>query len=281
MKAFNGFAVKVMSLAFALILANPAFSAGDPEIPPAKNQFKGSLFLIGGAADSTLSDFVKLAGGSKANIAIITHASSEPDKTGDACANDFASLGVKHTTIIVPGHKGGLPKDCNAVFICGGDQNRLLRLLDDPLPKQLRTFLKDGGLIGGSSAGAACAAVKMIAGGMSDKVIRPNSLLLADGLGLLEGVVIDTHVGARSRDCRSMVAITMLDDILAIGLDEDTAIYVSQGKAVVYGAGHVRLFRASPGKKAVLKLSQDKTRGSVSDVLVSYLTAGDEFDVPR
>lgn len=245
------------------------------------NQFKGTLFLIGGAADSTLADFVKLAGADKANIAIITHASAEPDKAGDEMANAFASLGVKHTTVIQPGHKGGLPKDTNAVFICGGDQNRLTRLLDDPLPKQLKSFLNDGGLIGGTSAGAAAAVKTMIAGGMSDKIVRPNSLRLADGLGLLDGMVIDTHVGERSRDCRSMVVVTMLDDVLAVGLDEDTAIYISNGKAVVYGKGHARLFKTSNGKKAPMKLSADGTTGSISEVLVSYLTAGEEFKIPQ
>jgi len=252
-----------------------------PDESKTKNQFKGSMFLIGGNADTTLSDFVKLAGGEKANIAIITHASSEPDKAGDELANIFASLGVKHTTVILPGQKGGLSKDTNAVFICGGDQNRLMRLIDESLLKQLKTFLTEGGLIGGSSAGAAAAVPTMIAGGMSDKVIRPNSLLLADGLGLLEGVIVDTHVGQRSRDCRSMTALTMVDDTLAVGLDEDTAIYVSQGKAVVYGKGHARLFRCSNGHRSTMKVSQDGTYGSVSDVLVSYLSAGEEFKVPR
>jgi cyanophycinase len=264
---------------WAIFPTERQISAAEEE--PKMNQFKGSLFLIGGAADSTLADFVKLAGTDKANIAIITHASAEPDKAGDEMANAFASLGVKHTTVIQPGHKGGLPKDTNAVFICGGDQNRLTRLLDDPLPKQLKTFLNDGGLIGGTSAGAAAAVKTMIAGGMSDKIVRPNSLRLADGLGLLAGMIVDTHVGERSRDCRSMVAVTMLDDVLAVGLDEDTAIYISNGKAVVYGKGHARLFRTSTGKKAAMKLSQDGTTGSVSDILVSYLTAGEEFKLPQ
>lgn len=250
------------------------------EQPGPKNQFKGSFFLIGGASDSTFSDFAKIAGGDKANIAIITHASSEPDKAGDEAANGFASLGVKHTTVLLPGHKGGLPKDANAVWICGGDQNRITRLLDDPLPKQLKTFVNDGNLVGGSSAGAAVVVTQMIAGGMSDKIIRPNSLRLAPGLNLLEGVIIDTHVGQRSRDCRLMVAVTMLDDILAVGLDEDTAIYITQGKATVYGKGHVHLFRANKKPRAILKLTTDGTAGSVSDVNVSFLTAGDEFDLP-
>src|SRR5262245_40888104 len=101
---------------------------------------KASFFLIGGAADQVLADFVKLAGGDKANIAIITHASATPAETGDDLQNTFTALGVKRSTVILPSSKVGLPKDANAVYICGGDQSRLKRLLDDPLLDQLQTF---------------------------------------------------------------------------------------------------------------------------------------------
>jgi len=244
------------------------------------NQFKGSLFLIGGAADKTLADFVKIAGGDKANIAIITHASEDPDKSGDDIANLFNSLGVKDSTIILPG-KAGLPKDANAVYMCGGDQNRLMRLMDHSLAKQLESFLSEGGLIGGSSAGAAAVATTMIAGGMADGVIRPNSLRLVQGLGLFKKVVVDTHVNTESRDARSMVAICILEDIVSMGLDEDTAIHVRADKVVVYGIGHARLFKPSTGHKGRMTVSKDGTRASVSNVAVTFLSAGDEFDTPR
>src|SRR5579885_2691804 len=74
--------------------------------------FKGTLYLIGGGANQSLDRFVELAGGKKAKIVIIPHASSQPQEAADSAANLFAARGVKNIVTIMPGQSGiGLPKD--------------------------------------------------------------------------------------------------------------------------------------------------------------------------
>lgn len=239
---------------------------------------KASFFLIGGDARSTLDDFVQLAGGDKANIAIITHASDEPDKTGDELQNAFNELGVKHTTVIMPGSKLGLPKDTTAIYMCGGVQTRLKRLLEEPVLSQLLTF---DGLIGGSSAGAMIVPPRMIAGGMDDKSVKAKSLRIVDGLNFVPNIVVDTHTGQRSRDTRLMAALALIETAeLGIGLDEDTAVYIHTGKAKVYGVGHVRLFRRGEGFRSNVETRSKNAVASVHNVVTSVLSSGDEFDLP-
>lgn len=238
-----------------------------------------SFFLIGGSADSTLKDFVRLAG-TDAKIAIITHASSEPDKAGDELQNALTALGVKigNTAVLLPGSKVGMPKDTKAVYICGGDQSRLKRLLDEPLLEQLASF---DGLIGGSSAGAMIASPDMIAGGPGT-TITGESLQIIKGLVFLPGIVVDTHVGQRSRDTRLAAALALIPQAqMAIGLDEDTAIHVCKGKVKVFGKGHVRVFTRGEGFSSSLPKAKNGAVANVKKVVVSFLCEGDEFDLPN
>src|SRR5215210_5775936 len=89
---------------------------------------------------------------------------------------------------------------------------------------------------------------RMSAGGMDDKSVKAKSLRIVDGLNFVPNIVVDTHTGQRSRDTRLMAALALIETAeLGIGLDEDTAVYIHNGKAKVYGEGHVRLFRRGEG----------------------------------
>lgn len=276
--------LKVLTLV-AVGITTPLLLAADDESKTAMESkapavsSKATFFLIGGAADLVLKDFVKLAGGEDANIAIVTHASSTPAESGDDMQNSFTALGVKHTTVILPGSKVGMPKDTNAIYFCGGDQARLTRLLkDEPLVAQLSTF---EGIIGGSSAGSMVAAPMMIARGMDGGVIRADELLLVEGLSWLHACVFDTHAGQRSRDTRSMAALALIPKAeIAIALDEDTAVYIKDGKASVYGPGHVRVFKRGDGFSSTLKATKKGLVANVKNALVSFYCEGDEFTLP-
>jgi cyanophycinase len=241
------------------------------------SQCKGSLFLIGGAANTTLADFVKLAGGDNAQVVIFPHATSDPVGAAKDLTDKLTALGVKQVTTILPGTSATLSAGTTAVFFTGGDQMRLVQLVEPSLIRQLVVFLNNGGLIGGTSAGAAAMPRTMIGGGMDDGVIRPGSLVLTPGLGILDGAVVDTHVGQRNREARSIAAIALLDYVWAIALDEDTAVHITPGKLEVYGQGHARLFRATNGTRAKLAINKTYSAASVQDVNCDFLVAGDEF----
>ncbi len=264
------------ALALFTAFCHPA-SADDKVQDPLP--FKGTLYLIGGGADESLQRFVDIAGGDKAVIAILPHASSEPQESADSCANLFAARGAKNVVTIMPGQKSGLPKNVNAVFFTGGDQNRLMRLLDPILAQEIKDFLKQGGLVGGTSAGAAAAPPRMIAGGMEDKLVKADSLLMNDGLDYLPGFVIDTHVLERARHDRLMVALSNIDNVVGIGLDEDTAVEISGTKIKVWGKGHARFMQRSDKHSSTLSKVGRGKKAKVVQMLYSVLSEGDEWEL--
>jgi cyanophycinase len=242
--------------------------------------FKGTLYLIGGGADQSLQRFVDIAGGAQAVIAILPHSSGAPQEAADEAANAFSARGVKNIVPIMPSQKGvGLPKNLSAVFFTGGDQNRLMRLLDPLLGTEIHDFLKGGGLVGGTSAGAAAAPPRMIAGGMDDQLLKSDSLLLGDGLGYLPGFVIDTHVLQRCRHDRLMVALSSIENATGVGLDEDTAIEIAGRKIVVRGVNHARFYKRSDRFSNTVDTVSKGTKASVRNMLYSVLSEGDQWDL--
>lgn len=281
---FNGFFL-LLFLTMSIFSSAPV-SAAENEAPTVtkSSAFKGTLYLIGGSADKSLKRFAELAGGENALVAIIPHASSTPVETADEVANQLASYGVKKTVAILPGpagSKGTLPKDVTAVFITGGDQNRLMRLIDKDLMDSVCEFLKNDekAVVGGTSAGAAAAVPIMIAGGMEDGLPKADSLRVSKGLGFLPGYIVDTHVYQRARHDRIKVALTLVEKVKGIGLDEDTAVEIKNGKAMVHGAGLARLYTRAADFESKLSSSKPGELASVRNVIESIVPAGEEFDV--
>lgn len=237
--------------------------------------FLGVLFLIGGSADSTLTRFVELSGGKDAFIVILPHASGIPEEVSLKLTKTLTDLGAGKCLTILPGENKSLPREATAVYFTGGDQSRLVKDIGAELLQQVTDFLQAGGVVGGTSAGAAVAAATMIAGGMDDGLLRSGALLLEPGFGLLPGCIVDTHVKQRERTDRLMAAVSLVDHVIGIGLDEDTAVEIKDGIAKACGAGHVRVYRRSASHKSTLVAGQDK-RASVFDMTVSVLSEGGE-----
>jgi cyanophycinase len=214
-----------------------------------KNRKKRALFLIGGASDTVFKDFVRLAGGRKSHFAVITHASSIPEEVGADIEQSLRDCGVTRITVLLPEHKD-LPEDVDAIYIGGGDQVRLVERLEaSGLGQQVRDAVRRG-VLAGTSAGAAAAAFVMIAGSTDDwdkDVIKLGTVLFGKGLGLHSGIIVDTHFGERNRQNRLRTAVGMYDDVVGIGLDEDTACHITGNRCRVYGAGKVWVYTRNGG----------------------------------
>ncbi|HEY9870188.1 MAG TPA: cyanophycinase [Candidatus Obscuribacterales bacterium] len=240
----------------------------------------GRLFLVGGAARLALLRFVRLAGGKRAHIVVMPHASARPAEVSRELQDELAACGAGKVSILTPGSATGIPAGATAVYLAGGDQSRLVRRLAGAQRSHLSNFLMTGGLVGGSSAGAAAMPLTMIAGGMSDGVLRNGALRLKPGLGLLPAAVVDTHFSERQRFNRLMAAVTLLPGTLGIGLDEDTAIEVAAcGTASVHGKGHAWFFVPGQRHASSLGRSSGRRKASVSGVEVSSLCDGERFDL--
>lgn len=107
------------------------------------------------------------------------------------------------------------------------------------MDKLLHKRLSEGMIIGGTSAGAAMMPDMMIVEGDSETNPRIEIVEMEPGMGFLPGVVIDQHFLQRGRIGRLLSAVTQQPVILGFGIDENTAIAVSNSQFEVIGEGAV------------------------------------------
>ena len=135
-------------------------------------QTKGKLVIIGGVqTKDILKKYVELAGGNDARIIIIPNAGSEPVYWSKEQKKDFEELGAKADYLLFTRQTADADSNlkkmdwANAVFFLGGDQSNLTRdMLGTKLLQKVYDIYKNGGVVGGSSAGAAVMSEVMITG---------------------------------------------------------------------------------------------------------------------
>jgi cyanophycinase len=198
---------------------------------------RGHLILIGGGEKppEAMRKFVELAGGPQALIVAIPTASSEPDtgayyvklfKEEYGCSN-VTPLEIKSKADATRAEYAELAGKAGGIFFSGGVQDRIASaLLGTPVGAAIAAAFARGAVIGGTSAGTACQSDPMITGEGDFKVIRANSVELWTGLGFFRGVVVDQHFIARQRTNRLVSVILEHPDLLGVGVDEDTAVWV-------------------------------------------------------
>ncbi len=195
------------------------------------------LLIHGGGAMSPECDRAFLAAaGKNARLVVIPTASAKPKSAAKIKETwqriGFSNVSVLHTTDrkIANTRKFVKPlKLATAVWISGGNQNRLNQAYVDTLVE--RTLIercKKGMVIGGSSAGAAIQSKIMIAGGRDEPEV-------SQGFDLLPDTIIDQHFLARSRINRLMHAVKKHPDKLGIGIDEGVSLLVDGKRATVSG----------------------------------------------
>jgi cyanophycinase len=81
----------------------------------------------------------------------------------------------------------------------------------------------------GTSA-AAAASNNMIYQGSSSEALLKGEVKITSGLGLIDGVIIDTHFVRRGRIGRLFQAVVSNPRILGIGLGEDTGLLITNNE---------------------------------------------------
>jgi cyanophycinase len=264
---------------------------------PARAQ---SLVVIGGGLeDPAIFDrIIELGGGpGKARVGILTTGSSTPEENGRFYVDAFAARGATATWLPLDKPSARRANDpalaaqasqCNVFFLGGGDQRRYTRALlrrggtDTALLGVMRRVFENGGVIAGTSAGAAVlVGPPMVTGGESyDALARPRRLTdrARGGLGFFRFGLIDTHFAERGRQGRLIRLGARHGQPLAFGIDEDTALVVTGALGArpgmeVVGRGGVSVFD--------LTKARWRKRGPwrIENVRSHYLLAGDSFSV--
>ena len=225
---------------------------------PVNGEQRGWIIPIGGAEDkdanpSILQRFVELCGGSEADIVVIPTASRLKD-TGTRYEELFRGMGVAQVEVL----DFDTRRDCqeegrlarlaraSGIFFTGGNQLRLSTILGGThVARTIRLRNAQGVTVAGTSAGAGFLSEHMIAFGSEGSSPRASSVRLAPGLGPTNRFVIDQHFRQRDRLGRLTAALAYNPFAIGIGLDEDTAAFISPDDTLeVEGSGAVTVVDA-------------------------------------
>lgn len=257
------------------------------------NYPKGKLFIIGGGdrGDSLMMDLIKASGWKPGDlITAITLPSGWGDSAYIWLNNDFKKLTGQNcvkfdsAAVGVPAKLDSLRKS-KIIFISGGDQAVMMRkIAGTDIKAAINEAYQNGALISGTSAGASIMSERMITGeGLVDTAyeatfdnIWRGNLELVEGLGLLDSVIIDQHFVVRSRYNRLLCAVIENKGFQCVGIDEGTAILVSQGKATVIGASQV----IEIGQPISTDMSQD-TLLAAKQIHLSIYLPGESFPIKQ
>ena len=201
---------------------------------------EGTVILHGGGEVSTelRSHFVQLAGGQNARLIVIPTADpSTPEDVGRIASwreRQPASVALLHTvsreTALNEAFAAPL-KQATGVWISGGRQTTLASVyLCTPVERELTALLRRGGVIAGTSAGAAIQSKVML--------VRSEA---REGFDLVPHAVVDQHFVARQRQNRLLQALAAHPHRFGIGVDEDTAAIVCGDRLTVLGDSTVSI----------------------------------------
>lgn len=224
-----------------LVLAPPPPEPEQVKVEP--REVSGTIVVCGGkVTDDIAREFLRLAGGEQARLVVIPTASELADGPSATRFVEFwkergpATVDMLHTRVRSVADQADFVeplRHATGVWMSGGNQAKLTSAyLDTAVHRELRAILARGGVVGGTSAGAAALSEVMICGG------RTNALLTR-GFGLLPQAVVDTHWLQRGRVGRLCGVLDAYPGMLGLGVDESTAVVISARDMWVVGNSFV------------------------------------------
>jgi cyanophycinase len=252
---------------------------------------RGYIIPIGGAEEKfhnpeILDRFIDICGGKEARIGIIPTA-SELEDTGRNYEKLFREIGVKHAKVLPfetrddcdsPEYLEYIEKS-DGVFLTGGNQLRLSTTLGGTATAQLIRRRNAAGMhVAGTSAGAAFVPEHMIAGGLEGSTPTPDMVTMAPGLGLTNKFIIDQHFRERDRLGRLLTALAYNPFAVGMGLDEDTAAFISPDDAIeVVGSGGITIIDPSELSYSSMHKARRGEPVSLIGVRLHILVAGGRY----
>jgi cyanophycinase len=253
----------------------------------------GPLIVIGGHEDKEgdrviLREVARRVDGGKLILATI--ASHQPEGYFEAYQAAFKDIGVTDLVELYLDDRAethdtdklALFEGAAGVFFSGGDQLRIASQIGDtPVERRIREIHDRGGLIAGTSAGAAVMSETMLVGGSSAESHRIGDLNMAPGLGLIRDAIIDQHFAERGRIGRLLGAVAHNPRMLGVGIDEDTAVVVEGERFQVIGSGAVYVVDCEEVTQSNIAEARSASALSLHDVRLHVLASGDSFDLAR
>lgn len=256
---------------------------------------KGHLFIIGGGdrPEYMMKRYIELAGGGdSAKIIVIPFASEEAYETGVELVAQFKEYGCANTSFVFF-KEGESDSDstismlhgATGIYFSGGDQSRLTKmLLGTKLIDKVKDIYKNGGVIGGTSAGAAVMSKIMLTGeelvnkeNRAFPCIVKGNVGTAEGFGFIENAIIDQHFIARKRQNR-LLTLVIENQLPGIGIDESTAIIVKPDNSFeVLGESGVMVFEP---EFCIFPRTDKNGNLSADKIVTRLLLSGDTYKIP-
>jgi len=260
-------------------------------VEPYSNGAKGHLFIIGGGNRSAalMDRFISLAGGAQAKILVVPFATSDAEETGIEQAAEFTAKGYDASYVAFGKGEADLEENLKkldgvtGVYFSGGDQVLLANMiLGTKFLEKIKEVYYQGGVVGGTSAGAAVMSKIMITGnelvsGDSTSAfacIKKGNVEVSEGFGFIDFAIIDQHFIQRKRENR-LINLVIENKIPGIGIDESTAIIMSDGRSFeVFGDRSVMVFEPNS-----LESLRTDARGNLAGerIKLTILLSGDHY----
>lgn len=254
--------------------------------PEVKN---GSLVIVGGGGmpKEITEKFIELAGGPEGLIVVLPTA-VPPEEVSFGEGNFFKRFGATNVRVmpqyaldeVSSDEFAAVLREAKAVWFGGGRQWRFVDAYENTRAIELfHAVLARGGVIGGSSAGATIQGEYLSRGSplgnfemMSEGYER--------GFSFLPGTVIDQHFANRKREPDLLKVIQRYPQLTGIGLDEATAIVVTNSSAQVLGRGEFHLLAAPADRAVTLDDYQRFKAGDVVDLVTRKLVRTSRKEEP-
>ncbi|WP_264563483.1 cyanophycinase [Flavobacterium sp. N3904] len=274
---------------------------------------RGKLIIIGGAVDKgsfTETELDKNATnnlnffetgilkriineskhGENSRIEIITTASVVSKEIGPEYVKAFEYLNAKNVGVLYIERREQAAdeeiverlRNADVVMFTGGDQLRLTSILGGTRFHDLLLdkYHNEDFIYAGTSAGAAAASINMIYQGSSSEALLKGEVKITSGLGLIDGVIIDTHFVQRGRIGRLFQAVVGNPKVLGIGLGEDTGLLITNNTQMeAIGSGLVILVDGREIKDTNLTQVELGQPISISHLVTHVMSKFDTFDL--
>lgn len=256
---------------------------------------KGHLVIIGGGKrpDYVMKKIVDLAGRENAKMIVIPNASSEPLETAQRQSEELKKLGIASSDFLLFSKEtadadSNLKKleNVTGVFFSGGDQSNLTRdMLGTKLLERIYEIYNSGGVISGTSAGAAVMSEVMITG---NELLNPdssnafisiikNNIEVKQGFGFIKSAIIDQHFIKRKRHNRLISLVIENPNLPGIAIDEETSIVVYPDDTFeVLGESQVLILDAGDAKNI---RTDENNNLSANEIKMHLLINGDKYNL--
>ncbi len=241
---------------------------------------------------------VELAGGPGARFAVMSMAAGRPDRAAGLAQRALERAGARTEWVAVaPAIKDQdlaaavrdpqwiqMVSRSQAVFFTGGAQARIVDTLrpggqDSPLLQAVLALQARGGLIAGTSAGAAIMSQTMFRDAPFVtsvlKGILRRGVEFEKGLGFApDGLFIDQHFLKRGRVGRMIPLMLTTGDRLGLGVDEDSAALIHDGEVEMLAGRGALLVELHAARQRL-----ENGALSLQGARLSLLEPGDRFNL--